>query len=512
MPLFQLCFLALAAALLLAGCATGGDRPQPPGVAPVARGSTEPLRFDDLALGSMRRGTRIGHYVWSVECWPPYEDVYWTSARSLHENSTFTERFAEVLGDAGFDVAGRVAGDHERGMDRNRARFVVQGDLRGIDLELCRRRNWLTLGDKGVSGTGSVRVDWSVYEVATGRLVHRVATSGVARNGTGVPQGDVLLIEEAFSTAAEALGADPGFRAAVSRGTGFGGTGFGGRGLVSTGPAAPSRVSSRPLASTIPLVSIDEPSSPGFVNPGGASSGAPPLALPPTPAALAVRGPAPADGYADDPAAPVSAALVRVGEGRGVVIGELDGQSAILAPLAGLDATVAVHPAPGVAINGVVVARDAASGTALVRVPARLTAAPLRGGEAAVSEPVTVLAKTGDAAASGMVASVRHDPRNGLDLIQAELDGLDREPAAGAPLVDEAGNLLGLGLGAGSGAAGGAHGLSVFLPVGPMLTRLGVELTQAPAGAPTRASAARLRARLRAQGDRSLDGDRPPPT
>ncbi|MCW2235557.1 serine protease [Azospirillum canadense] len=505
MPLFRHRFLTLAVALLLAACATGGDRPQPPGAPPVARGSTEPVRFDDLSLGSMRRGTRIGSYVWSVECWPPYEDVYWTSARSLHENSTFTERFAEVLGDAGFDVAGRVAGDHERGLDRNRARYVVQGDLRGIDLELCRRRNWLTLGDKGVSGTGSVRVDWLVYEVATGRLVHRVATSGVARNGTGVPQGDVLLIEEAFSTAAEALGADPGFRAAVSRGSG----------LVSTGPAAPSRVSSRPLASTIPLVSIDEPSSPGFVNPGGASSGGPHLApLTPQPAALAVRGPAPADGYADDPAAPVSAALVRVGEGRGVVIGELDGQAVILATLAGLDTMVAVHPAPGVALNGVVVARDAASGTSLVRVPARLTAAPLRGGEAAVSEPVTVLAKTGDVASSGMVASLRPDPRSGLDLIQVELDDMDREPAPGALLVDEAGNLLGFGHG--PAVPGGAHGLSAFLPIGPMLTRLGVELTQAPAGAPTRASAARLRAplraRLRAQGDRSLDGDRPPPT
>ncbi|MBP2293855.1 serine protease [Azospirillum rugosum] len=487
--MFRRLFFSLSVVLPLAACAAGGDRPPPPGAPPVARGATEPLRFDDLSLGSMRRGTRIGSYIWSVECWPPYEDVYWTSARSLHENSTFTERFAEVLGDAGFDVAGRASGDHERGMDRNRARYIVQGDLRGIDLELCRRRNWLTLGDKGVSGTGSVRVDWTVYEVATGRLVHRVATSGVARSGSGVPQGDVLLIEEAFSTAAEALAADPGFRAAVSRSTG----------LASTGPAGPSRVSSRPLASTIPLVSSDvpssdTPSSPGFVNPGGASSGAPPSL--PSAAALAVRGPAPADGYADDPAAFVSAALVRVGEGRGVVIGELDGQAAILASLAVLDATVAVHPAPGVALRGVVVARDAASGTALVLVPARLTAAPLRGGEAAVGEPVTVLSKRGADAAVGMVAALRPDPRSGLDLIQAELDGLDREPAPGAPLVDEAGNLLGLGLGPGPAWSGGAHGLSAFLPVGPMLTRLGVELTQAPAGAPTRASAARLRAPL----------------
>ena len=485
-PRFRRLLPALAAALLLAACAgiegvvEGGGPPAPAGAPPVARGSTEPLRFDDLLLGSMRRGTRIGRYVWNVECWPPYEDVYWTSARSLHENSTFTERFAEVMADAGFDVAGHVAGDHERGKDRARARYIVQGDLRGIDLELCRRRNWLTFSDKGVSGIGSLRVDWSVYEVATGRLVHRTATSGVARKGGGVPQGDVLLIEEAFSAATEALGADPGFRAAVARR------------LASTSPLA-----SRDGAS------LDTPSRPGFVNPGGASAGAPPLA--PPFAALTVRGPVPADGFADDPAAAVTAALVRVGEGRGIVIGELDGQSVILAPLAGLDAVVAVTPAPGVTLDGVTLARD--GGMALVRVPARLAAVPLRGGAAAVGEPVTVLARNGTDPAFGMVAALRTDPRSGLDLIQVELDGPDRVAGHGVPLVDEAGNLLGLG--GGPAVAGGAHGLAAFLPVGPLLTRLGVDLTQASAGVSTvRSSGVRNRAR----GDRSLDGDGRPPT
>lgn len=525
MSLFRRAFLALAAGLLLASCAGGGDLPTTRGVPPVARGSTEPIRFDDLMLGSMRRGTRIGRYIWDVDCWPPYEDVYWTSARSLHENSTFAERFADILTDAGFDVAGHIAADHERGMDRKRARYIVQGDLRAIDLELCRRRNWLTQADKGMSGIGSVRVDWSVFDAGTGQLVHRVTTTGVARKGAGVPQGDIFLIEEAFSTAAEALGADPGFRAAVSRAAVPRNAASRGGAVASTGPVAAVRVSSPSLASTGPLVSSDgpssdEPSTPMPVNPGGASAGTGPLGGSTAPGlTLAVRGPAPSDGYADDPTARVSAALVRVGEGRGVVIGEVDRQSVILAPVPGLDATVAVKPAPGVTLTGAVVARDASTGWALVRVPARLNAAPLRGGEPSVSEPVTVLAGAmagrGGDAASGMVAALRTDPRSGLDVIQADLNGPDPEldPGWGDPLVDEAGNLLGLGRApAASGHGLPGHGLTAFTPVGAMLTRMGVELTQAPAGASSGASAAPSNARIRPRRDRSLDGDRRPPT
>lgn len=518
-------FPALAAALLLASCATLDAPPKAKTAPPVARGSTEPVRFAELALGSMRRGMTIGRYVWDIDCAPPYEDVYWTTGRNLRQGSTVEERFAEVLTDAGFDVAGRLNGDRDPEADRRRARYSVQGDLRDIRLELCRRKNWLTGSGKGDSGTGSVRVDWSVFDAATGRIVHRVTTTGVARKDAGVPQGEIMLIEEAFATAAEALAADFGFRAVVSKGSVPNG---GPTGNVSSGGAlvsTPSRASSPGLVSTASPIVSSAPVSGGLassppperpVHPGGASSvldPAPtsvdtPYAPNPT---LIVHGPAAGPGYAEDPSARVSAATVRVGEGRGVVIGEVDGQSIILALIlaadAGVDTTVIVKPAQGVTLDGAVAARDTLSGLALVRVPARLTAAPLRVGEPAVSEPVTAVVKGGGDPASGIVAALRADPRTGLTLIQVDVTG--PEPGLGDPLVDDAGNLLGLGRASAPLAGPAVHGLAVFTPVGEALARMGVVLTQAPLPA----RPARIKARGSKPGlDASLDGNHRPPT
>ncbi|KAA1055582.1 hypothetical protein FH063_005353 [Azospirillum argentinense] len=516
-------FLALAALLALAAC-MGGDLPQTRKSPPVARGSTEPIRFDGLSLGSMRRGMVTGRYVWALECWPPYEDVYWTSGRSLHENSTFQERFAEVLADAGYDVAGVQGSDYEAEFDRKRARYILRGDLRAVNSDLCRRRSWLTGGSEGVSGIGSLRVDWAVYDAVTGRLVHRVTTTGVARKDSGVPQGDVLLIEEAFGTAVEALGADPGFRAAVSRGGAIASSGpaivsSGRRGVSTAPPGASSAApvvssgvagvsSAAPDVSTGPAVVSTAAVETVTVDPGGASAGPAPFLEETRPPSLILRIADPLQGYADDPAVRVSAATVRVGpeerKGRGIVLGELDGQSLLLTLDAGLDATVTVAPSRGVSLDGAVMARDVPGGIALVRVPARLRAAPLRLDVPSVSEPVMAVLERGDDTASGILAARRADPQaaSGVEatLLQADLTGPD--PAPGDPLVDEAGNLLGV---ARSGPlSGGGHGLSAFVPVMEALARLGVEVTQlAPRPIPSRGRPAH---------DARLDGTRRPPT
>ncbi len=495
--------LLLTALSALAAC-MGGDLPQTRSAPPVARGSTEPIRFDGLSLGSMRRGMLIGRYVWALDCWPPYEDLYWTSGRSLHENSTFRERFAEVMADAGYDVAGVQGSDYEAEFDRKRARYILRGDLRAVNNDLCRRRSWLTGRNEGVSGTGSLRVDWTVYDAVTGRLVHRLTTTGVARKDSGVPQGDVLLVEDAFGTAAEALGADPGFRAAVSRG---GAVVSSRPAIVSTGPAVAS--SDGPDVSSGPIVV-----STAQVDPGGASPGAAPFLEEARRPTLLLRVPDPLRGYADDPTARVASATVSVGpeerKGRGIVLGELDGRSVLLTLDAGLDATVTITPSRGVALDGTVLARDRMGGIALVGVPARLRAAPLRLDGPAVSEPVTAVLERGDDAAAGILASRRADPdaAPGVEatLLQADLTGPD--PGPGDPLVDEAGNLLGV---ARSGPRpGAAHGLSAFVPVMEALARMGVEVTHAvprpvlsrgpisPHGMPAR--------------DAGLDGTRRPPT
>ncbi|WP_143268366.1 S1C family serine protease [Azospirillum agricola] len=459
---------------LLGGCLASAPQPRPTLAPPVAAGTTEPLRFAELSIGSMRRGTEIGRYVWGIDCAPPYDTVYWTSGANMRRGSTFDERFDEVMAAAGFDVVGRQGGPDAPGATRNRARFTVQGDLRDVRLELCHRSNWLTGADKGSSGSGSARVDWTVYDARNGRLVHRVSTTGTSRQDGGVPQGDTLLVEEAFASAAERLAADGGFRAVLTRG----GSPAGGHSPV----------------------------------PGGASAaGLPPLDAPRIDTALIIRTPAADGGGAEDPTARAGAAQVRAGEGYGLVIGEVPGEtgrdSLLLVPGVGLGDGVTVRPARGVTLDGRVEGRDAASGLALVRVPARLTAVPVRGGTVEVSEPVSVAMRRGAVSAAGIVGAVRPDPVRGIAVIQADLGSValfGAPVAAGDPLIDEAGAVVGVALGPQAMSAATPPGLVAFLPVGPLLARMGADLLDA-SPAPLRRS--RTAAELR-QPDRDGRGSR----
>lgn len=463
---------------LLGGCLTSTPAPKTKTAAPVAAGSTEPIRFGELAVSSMRRGMEIGRYIWDIDCAPPYDSVYWTSGWNLRRGSTFDERFDEVLTDAGFDVVGRLGGPDlpAGGGGLGRAAYIVQGDLRDVRVELCNRTNWLTGAKTGISGSGSTKVDWTIYEARSGRLVHKVTTSGTAGLDRGVPQGDILLIEEAFADAAERLAGDPGFRTAVSRG---GATAMRPPVAMTPAPVMPVAAAAPPgQAAPIPLTAAAAER---------AEAPAPLLSTPSLPPTAAAPGPVFRAGTGRNAAD----ATVGVGEGHGIVIGEIDGQSVILTPAAGVEAAVAVRPARGVTLTGAVTARDPASGFALVQVPARLSAVALRETPVQISEPVGLSSGRGKAARAGIVAAVRPDPRSGHQLVQADLPGLaaDALPAPGDPLSDANGLLLGVAPGV--RAAGTPPGLAAFLPVGDLLARMGAATAGAPPAVPSAAAGQR---------------------
>lgn len=461
-------FPALAGLLLAAACATM-EPPEPAGrVAPVPPGSTEPIRFDDLRLVQMRRGDEIGRYVFGIDCAPPYDSLYWTTGRNLHEQGTYEARFREALTEAGFDVAGAGGGTLDRDSDRKRARFAVSGELRDVRMELCRREHWLTGASRGESGQGTARVDWSVHRIGDGRLVHRATTTGTAMLDHGVPQGRILLVEEAFLDAALKLAADPAFRGAVAR-----------PGVVLGGPV-PAADSAPPAA---PAPVSPEPSAPTALRPADK----------PDASTIPIAAAAPAGPVAarDDA---LTGAILQVGHGRGVTVGVVDGGSLILATAAaaGNADTVSVRPARGVTLDGTVERRDALLGLVLVRVPARLTALPPRPDPPAVSEPVRAASKGGTALSPGIVARMEPNagdaqaPEPGL----ADLAGA--VPAAGDPLLDEAGRLVGIVLAALANPGPARQGLTPFVAAGAALARLGVELRRtdgAPADAAGRGGA-----------------------
>lgn len=493
--------LILLLGLLPAGC--GGMSPPPPlgkPAPPVAAGTTAPFRFGELTIGSMRRGMQIGRYVWGIDCAPPYDDVYWTSGVNMRRGSTFDERFAEVMTAAGFDVVGRPGGPDNPDGNRSRARFTVQGDLRDVQLELCHRTNWLTGSSKGSSGTGSVRVEWTVYDARGDGLVHRLVTTGATAQERGVPQGETLLVEEAFAAAVEALAADAGFRALLSGGS-----------LPS--PAAPP--------STVFPVAAPAGSGPIPLTPNASPAAAPsaPVAAPAqaAPNRLLLRG--------GTGSGRIALARIPVGRSHGLVIGETDVagevQAVLLAPLPGSDPTVTVRPARGVELTGWVVGRDAASGFALVRVPARLPALPVRTATPRISEPVKAAVGGRSKEMGGIVGGLPADEARSGTLIQADLGSADLFTAvmqAGDPLFDGSGALIGVAPAAGRSPVTPA-GLVEFLAVGPLLDRLGADPVaaiqpSAPSkpGKPRRNSPPDPLWEDEAPDGELLDGDIAPPT
>ncbi|MBP2306201.1 serine protease [Azospirillum melinis] len=479
----------------------------PPPVArtapPVAAGTTAPFRFGELTIGSMRRGMQIGRYVWGIDCAPPYDDVYWTSGVNMRRGSTFDERFAEAMTAAGFDVVGRPGGPDNPDGNRSRARFTVQGDLRDVQLELCHRTNWLTGSSKGSSGTGSVKVEWTVYDARGGGLVHRVVTTGAIAQESGVPQGDTLLVEEAFAAAVEALAADGGFRALLSGG-------------------APPR-SQPPSVAPPALFPVAAP----------AGSGPTPLTPDAASPALAVGSAAYRPGRlllrTGAGSGRPAAARLPVGGSHGLVIGETDAagevQAVLLAPLPGSDPNVTVRPARGVELTGWVVGRDPASGFALVRVPARLPALPLRTAALRVSEPVRAIPGGRGREIAGIVGGLPADDGDAATLIQADLGSaalLTAVTEAGDPLLDGSGALVGVAPSAGRFIATSAAtpaGLVEFLALGPLLDRLGADPAgPMPSAAPPKTGKTRRNALVESLWDEDepeadmLDGDSAPPT
>lgn len=454
--------LSLLLALLPAGCASMAPQPAQKRAPPVAVGTTAPFRFGELAIGSMRRGMQIGRYVWDLDCAPPYDDVYWTSGVNMRRGSTVEQRFGETMSAAGFDVVGRPGGPDSPDGNRSRARFTVQGDLLNVQLELCHRMNWLTGGDRGTSGSGSVKVEWTVYDTRGDGLVHRAVTTGAATQNQGVPQGDTLLIEEAIADAVEALAADAGFRTLLSGGTP--------PAAHAMGMAPPSSTTAPAGSGPVPLTAAAPSPTPSPIMPSAASTAFPSAA----PSRLLLRaGSGPGSGR-------TAASRLPVGRTHGLVIGETEVggevQAVLLAPVPGSDPTVTVRPARGVELTGWVVRRDAASGFALVRVPARLSALPLRTAVLRVSEPVRTVPGGREREIAGIVGSLRADAGENM-MIQADLGSaalFDAVTEVGDPLLDGSGALVGVAPSAGRSVATPA-GLVDFLPVGPLLDRLGAD-------------------------------------
>jgi hypothetical protein len=216
----------LALPALLVACAqppmiVSKPTSKPPVVIPIGA-ELDTVEFARVVF-NIRRGTKIGTYeaegqVLTGPCKNYAEEIYWNTGRFTAKGLEFADIFFEELSSAGFPVAGdptKVFGQNE---ERSKAAFAVGAQVDEIKMHVCDHADFWDAHRLGKqSGEASINVKWQVYSKLIERVVYETETGGHAvlgkrAHGSGVPDGEIILIQEAFGAAVSNLAADSDFR------------------------------------------------------------------------------------------------------------------------------------------------------------------------------------------------------------------------------------------------------------------------------------------------------------
>lgn len=447
--------ILLLVAILGPGGCYGLIDPTPPPIPviapPPAGQRATPIRFGQLKI-RLRHGAEIGDYPPSLFCGPSWGRVTLPSVQGAFSRDNLNDIFHRVFGYAGFDVAENPDTLFDEEEDILRGALVLSGALVDLRMIFCDRRWFFSNFYGGISGEVDLRVDWTLYSKLHRRILFQQTTTGRAATGEGRFEGDLVLVENAFAAALEALAADTRFRDLV-----FDTGRFLGPDLIGPGPAA----------------------LPGMPDPFAGD--------PMVHEALVIRGSAARWSMQRD-AERVVRAVVQVGgpgHGSGFYIGVGPGPTGWILTcnhVVGAAAEVRITHTQGSARSGQVVRRDPRRDVALIRVdgtpPAVLALRdePLALGEDVYAVGTPLSESRRRSLTKGIVGGFRIDREVNLPMIQA--DAAVHGGMSGGPLLDVNGNVVGITYQTDRGEDGAtrAAGLSFFVPIQDAVERLNLEM------------------------------------
>ena len=423
--------------LLLAGC-QGGTPIEPVEVAPSAATFGEelaPVALDRVQF-ALRRGQIVGTYVnygklWAG-CFSEVTDVVWAGTRETIQDEELEDIFFDELTAAGYDVVGNPDDLFADTAEvRDEPEFLVGGRVDGLQMNVCNEWDgWRHTG--AISGDAKMTVTWQVFSLLEGRVVHETTTEGYARHEDGTLEGDYFLIADAFAAAAGNLAADSRFHTLLA---------------ATAAPAAaePANADATPIA--VPVAS-------------------------------------PFVGGIENNIDPIDRAVVTILLGNGHGSGFFITPTLLLTNhhVAGNRDRVRIRLNDGSEAIGRVIRTDAARDVAIVEFDAPLTdPLPLRTTLPARAETVYAVGSPDDTGLAGtitrgIVSQIRTDERK-LDWIQADVTV--HAGSSGGPLLDEAGNVVGIAAWAWVDSIGKTKGINFFVPLGDALRTLGIRLTSA---------------------------------
>jgi S1-C subfamily serine protease len=450
----------LLVTVVLTGCQTDearlGERPATAMASAHASPSTQPAQGDRLTalfeagkyapveLAGVRigfdRSTRIGvstgaayrclgdGSVWIASDVP----LHWNDLRAMNKDDVFADEFIRTLKEAGLDIAGDPSNLFEQEEDKARALFAIAGEVTKLDLTVCEESHWWTGHPTGgIHGDGAIEVRWQVYDKLKRKVVGSFTTAGHGEAKRGDPYGHYAIVRSAFSEAVLRLAGDAEFRELLEVDRQ--------RELAALSSAEPQ-----------PFFRV---------------------------AAFA--------GSLSQHAEQVRQATVTIdmgnGHGSGFII---DSRGFILTNehVVGARRTVRIRLLSGEVVFGEVLRRDKVRDVALVKMESgEASPLPIRESPVTVAESVYAIGapldrRLSNTVTKGVVSGVRRE-RNGLIYIQADVN--IQQGNSGGPLVDEAGNVVGISvMGLRIGEA--MTGINFFIPIRDALDRLNLKLIERP--------------------------------
>lgn len=191
-----------------------------PMIAIPAGAKLAPLKLSGVAV-NIPRGKRLGGYRFvPYTCRAFSRDIFWNTGRMQVRDDEFSDLFYDAFRAAGYNVVRDPKRLFREARGEPPATYLVGARIEDVAMDVCDRMDWWVgyqLNRQG--GSASLRVSWQLFDTIEQKVVYEATTEGAATIDAenAVPDGEIALLNSAFTQAAANLAANPDFYKLVSK-------------------------------------------------------------------------------------------------------------------------------------------------------------------------------------------------------------------------------------------------------------------------------------------------------